>query len=56
MHTMGTGIGQKTLKNMENENCTLQDLEYGKKLRNVENEKCTRQDLEYSEITEIQGK
>jgi hypothetical protein len=33
MHTLGTGIEQKTLKNMENENCTLWDMEYGRKIK-----------------------
>ena len=31
MDTLGSGIGQETLKNIEKEKCTLQDLEYGKK-------------------------
>ena len=31
MYTEGPGIWQETLKNMENERCTLQELEYGKK-------------------------
>ena len=31
MDTLGSGIGQETLKNIENEKYTLQDLEYGKK-------------------------
>jgi len=29
----------KSLKNMKNEKCTLQDLEYGEKTENQENEK-----------------
>ena len=31
MDTLGSGIGQETLKNIENEKCKLQDLENGKK-------------------------
>ena len=38
MNTVGHGMWQKTLKIVENENCTLQDLEIGEKLKNVENE------------------
>ena len=34
MDTLGSGIGQETLKNIENEKCTLQDLEYGEKSEN----------------------
>ena len=40
------------LKNVENEKCTLQDMEYGKKIQNKKNEKYTLQDLEYGEETE----
>ena len=39
----------KTLKNMENEKCTLQDPEYGKKMKKLENVKCTLYDLKYGE-------
>ena len=31
MHTVGPGIWLETLKRLENEKCTLQDLEYGEK-------------------------
>ena len=31
MNNVGSGLCQVTLKNVENEKCTLQDLEYGKK-------------------------
>ena len=31
MDTLGPGIWRETLKNMKNEKCTLQDLEYGNK-------------------------
>ena len=31
MDTLGSGIGQETLKNIEKEKCTLQDLDYGEK-------------------------
>ena len=34
MHTLGLGLWQETLKNFENEKCTLQDLEYGEKTEN----------------------
>ena len=43
---------EKTLKNVEYDKCTLQDLEYGKKTENVENEKDSLQDLEYGNKTE----
>ena len=33
LHTVGPGKWQETLKNMENEKCTWQDLEYGKKTK-----------------------
>ena len=39
-------------KNVENEKCTLQDLDFEeKKPKNVENEKCTLQDLDFEEKT-----
>ena len=46
--------GKKTAnhKKWENEKCTLQDMEYGKKIQNKKNEKYTLQDLEYGEETE----
>ena len=49
-NTVSPGIWRENLNIMENENCTLQDLEYGKKTekKNVENDKYTLQDLEYS--------
>jgi hypothetical protein len=31
MHTVLHGISQKIMKNVENEKCTLYDLEYGEK-------------------------
>ena len=34
MDTLGSGIGQETLQNIENEKCTLQNLEYGEKTEN----------------------
>ena len=57
MHTVGPGIWRETLKIMENEKCTLQNLEYGRKSEN--HGKCeayTLQDLEYVEKTEKRGK
>ena len=39
----------KSLKNVKNEKCTLQDLEYGEKTKNTENEKYTLQDVKYCE-------
>ena len=39
MHTVGREIGRETLKNLKNEKCTLQDVEYGKKT-----EKCVKWD------------
>ena len=35
---------KKNLKNVENEKCTLQDMEYGKKTENLKNQKSTLQD------------
>ena len=32
MHTVGRGIWQETLKNVKNEKCTPQNLDYGKKI------------------------
>jgi hypothetical protein len=34
MHTIGPGIWQEILKNVDNEECSLWDLEYGKKTEN----------------------
>ena len=34
MHTIGHGILRETLKEVDIEKCTLQDLEYGKKTEN----------------------
>ena len=31
MHTVGPGKWQETVKNMKNEKCTPQDLDYGEK-------------------------
>ena len=39
----------KSQKNVENEKCTLQDMEYGKKIQNKKNEKYTLQDMKYGE-------
>ena len=39
----------KSVKDVKNEKCTLQDLEYGEKTENVENEKHTLQDVKYGE-------
>ena len=48
MHTVGPGISCETVKNVQNEKCTLYDLEYGKKtLKNMENEKHTLSNLDY---------
>ena len=43
------GIWQETLKKLKNENCTLQDLEYGEKTDIEEKEKLTQQDMKYGE-------
>ena len=46
-----------TLKTVENENCTLWDMEYGEKTENQrENEKQTLYDLDYGKKTENHGK
>ena len=34
MNTVEPGLWRETIKNVENDNCTLQDLEYGKKTEN----------------------
>ena len=34
MHTVGPKIWRETLKSMESEKCTLQDLDYGEKTEN----------------------
>ena len=47
---------RKKVKNLKNEKCTLQSLEYGVKTENVENEKQTLYDLEYGEKAENPGK
>ena len=31
LHTLGPGTWRETLKNVENEKCSLQDVDYGKK-------------------------
>ena len=49
MHTVGPGIWRETLKIMENEKCTLQNLEYGRKVKIMENENNKLQDVEYGE-------
>ena len=33
-HTVGLTIWQEKLKNLENENCKMQNIEYGKKTEN----------------------
>ena len=46
----GPGICRETMKNVQNEKHTLQDVEYGEKtVKKVENDNCTLQDLEYGE-------
>ena len=47
---------QEILKNVENEKCTLQDLEYGKESKNQESETQTLQDLECGEKFSKRGK
>ena len=47
--TGGPGIWQETLKNVENETHTLQDLDHGEKLTNTEKEKLAWQDIELGE-------
>ena len=50
MDTLGSGIGQETLKNLENKKCTRQELECGKKPEKREkNETHTLEGLEYRE-------
>ena len=39
----------KSLKNVKNEKCTLQDLKYGEKTENHGNENYTLQDVKYGE-------
>ena len=46
----------KSLKNLKNEKCTLQELEYGEKTENHRNEKYTLQDVKYARKTEKGGK
>ena len=45
----------RPLKNMENEKCRLQDLDFARKLKIMENEKYTLQDMENGEKTENHG-
>ena len=45
MNTVGPGIWQKTLKNEQNKECTVQDMEYGEKTEMWKNEKHTLQDV-----------
>ena len=45
MHTVGPGIWQETLKNEQNKECTVQDMEYGEKTEMWKNEKHTLQDV-----------
>ena len=49
MHTVGPGIWRETLKIMENEKCTLQNLEYGRKSENIGKQNNKLQDVEYGE-------
>ena len=49
MDTVKPVLWCETLKNVQNETCTLQDLEHGKKLKNLENEAQTVYDQEYGE-------
>ena len=42
-------------KKVQNEKCTLQDLEYGEKSEIVEKEKCTLQDLQNGKRTDKRG-
>ena len=48
-HTVKPGLWCETLKNVQNETCTQQDLEHCKKLKNLENEAQTVYDQEYGE-------
>ena len=34
-HTVGPGIWVETLKNVKNDNCTLQDLDFGEKSKKL---------------------
>ena len=45
----------RPIKNMENEKCRLQDLDFARKLKIMENEKYTLQDMENGEKTENHG-
>ena len=57
MDTLGSGIGQETLQNIENEKCTLQDLEYGKKPEKREKTRHTHwRTWKMARNTEICGK
>ena len=52
-HTLGPGIGQETLKNEENQKCTLQDLDYGEKTEKfLKNDIHTLQNLKYGKKTD----
>ena len=48
-HSISPGICQETVKNVNNEKYTLQDLDYCQNTINVENETKTLLDPEYSE-------
>ena len=48
-HTISPGICQDTVKNVNNEKYTLQDLDYCQNTINVENETKTQLDPEYAE-------
>ena len=45
MHTVGHRKKKKTLKNEQNKECTVQDMEYGEKTEMWKNEKHTLQDV-----------
>ena len=46
-HMVGCEIRLEKLKNMKNEKCTLQDLEYGEKTEHMEKVKHMLQDMKY---------
>ena len=52
----GHEIWRKTLKILQNEKHTLQDLEYGERVKNVKYVKYTLQDVYYYDKTEKRGK
>ena len=56
MHTVGPGIWQETLKNVQNEKHPLDDLKNDEITKKREKWKCTLKDLEYGEKSENHGK